>query len=192
MYYYRARFYDPRTGRFLTQDPIGFLGGINLYAYVKNNPVGWLDPFGLEIVVQGNQRAYWQALAYLWRDPGMRQIITDLTVSNTKYTVITNNAHDDYYLPSKREIHWDPTSALRCPRGQGSQTPALGLGHEMAHANASWYERLYGWLPSGQYGNLEEKRVITGVETDAAGTLGEDIRTSHSGIPFRVLTPTSR
>ncbi len=47
-YYHRARYYDPQTGRFIGEDPIGFNGGINLYAYVGNNPIGLVDPFGLE------------------------------------------------------------------------------------------------------------------------------------------------
>ena len=45
--YYRGRYYDPTTGRFLNQDPIRFSGGINLYRYVGNNPVNLTDPFGL-------------------------------------------------------------------------------------------------------------------------------------------------
>ena len=49
LYYYRARYYDPRAGRFLTRDPIGFAGGdVNLYRYVHNNPVKWADPLGLQ------------------------------------------------------------------------------------------------------------------------------------------------
>ncbi len=46
--YYRARYYDPRTGRFLQKDPIGFIGGINLYEYVKSQPTKRNDPFGLK------------------------------------------------------------------------------------------------------------------------------------------------
>jgi RHS repeat-associated protein len=45
--YLRNRWYDPATGRFLTQDPIGLAGGVNLYAYAGNNPVSFGDPFGL-------------------------------------------------------------------------------------------------------------------------------------------------
>ena len=45
--YLRNRWYDPQTGRFLTQDPIGLAGGVNLYAYAGNNPVAFTDPFGL-------------------------------------------------------------------------------------------------------------------------------------------------
>ena len=45
--YLRNRWYDPATGRFLTQDPIGLAGGVNLYAYAGNNPIAFSDPFGL-------------------------------------------------------------------------------------------------------------------------------------------------
>jgi hypothetical protein len=42
------RFYSPDTGRFLTRDPIGYDGGLNLYAYTRNNPVMGADPLGLD------------------------------------------------------------------------------------------------------------------------------------------------
>ncbi|NOT59712.1 MAG: hypothetical protein HOP19_05740 [Acidobacteria bacterium] len=45
--YYRARFYDPVIGRFLSEDPVGLIGGINFYSYVSNDPLNSLDPSGL-------------------------------------------------------------------------------------------------------------------------------------------------
>ncbi|MGH9874512.1 MAG: RHS repeat-associated core domain-containing protein [Pyrinomonadaceae bacterium] len=46
--FYRARWYDPQQGRFISEDPIGFeSGGINLFAYVDNNPINLMDPMGL-------------------------------------------------------------------------------------------------------------------------------------------------
>src|SRR6185437_10223653 len=45
--YYRARYYDPQTGRFLGEDPLQFGGEISFYRYVENNPVLLIDPFGL-------------------------------------------------------------------------------------------------------------------------------------------------
>ena len=42
------RYYDPNTGRFLTRDPLGYDGGIDLYGYVGNDPVNFIDPFGYD------------------------------------------------------------------------------------------------------------------------------------------------
>ena len=48
LYYYRARYYDPETGRFVSPDPIGWAAGqTNGYAYVGGDPVGYRDPLGL-------------------------------------------------------------------------------------------------------------------------------------------------
>ncbi|MBW2103412.1 MAG: RHS repeat-associated core domain-containing protein, partial [Deltaproteobacteria bacterium] len=46
-HYNYHRYYDPQTGRYLTPDPIGLAGGMNLYAYVGNDPVNGVDPIGL-------------------------------------------------------------------------------------------------------------------------------------------------
>jgi RHS repeat-associated protein len=47
LYYYRARYYDPSVGRFLSQEPVEFQGGVNFYAYVRNQPTKLTDPSGL-------------------------------------------------------------------------------------------------------------------------------------------------
>ena len=44
---YRARYYDPAIGRFISEDPFRFKGGRNFYEYVLNNPVNLRDPSGL-------------------------------------------------------------------------------------------------------------------------------------------------
>ena len=47
LHYNYHRYYDPDTGRYLTPDPIGLAGGINLFVYAENNPINMIDPFGL-------------------------------------------------------------------------------------------------------------------------------------------------
>jgi len=47
LYFMRARYYDPDLGRFLSEDPIGISGGLNLYAYAGNDPVNASDPSGM-------------------------------------------------------------------------------------------------------------------------------------------------
>ncbi|SEJ76686.1 RHS repeat domain-containing protein, partial [Achromobacter sp. NFACC18-2] len=46
LHYNRHRYYDPQIGRFISKDPIGFAGGLNVYEYA-DNPLGWIDPLGL-------------------------------------------------------------------------------------------------------------------------------------------------
>ncbi len=46
LHYMRARFYDANMGRFISRDPIGIGGGLNLYTYTNNDPVNYADPSG--------------------------------------------------------------------------------------------------------------------------------------------------
>ena len=62
------RYYDPSVGRFITRDPIGYDGGINLYAFCGNNPVMGADPTGLDkiLLVFGDQHGVFGARAANW------------------------------------------------------------------------------------------------------------------------------
>jgi len=55
LYYYRARYYDSRIGRFISEDRIGFAGDdVNLYGYVFNDPINLIDAFGLRVLNPNN------------------------------------------------------------------------------------------------------------------------------------------
>ncbi|MFC1788582.1 RHS repeat-associated core domain-containing protein [Thermodesulfobacteriota bacterium] len=58
-YYFRNRYYDPVTGRFLSPDPVRFIDGTNLYSYVQSNPVKFIDPYGLQITIVRGRRPFW-------------------------------------------------------------------------------------------------------------------------------------
>jgi RHS repeat-associated protein len=47
LYYNRFRYYDPKIGKYISRDPIGLLGGLDVYGYT-HDPLTWIDPFGLE------------------------------------------------------------------------------------------------------------------------------------------------
>jgi RHS repeat-associated protein len=75
LYYNRARVYDPNAGRFLSEDPIGFDSqDTNLYRYVRNNPLTFKDPFGLDRfwIKEPIQTAkdIWGGVQAWWNTPG--------------------------------------------------------------------------------------------------------------------------
>ena len=84
--YFGERYYNPLIGRWLTPDPSGMVDGPNLYAYVNNNPVNLIDPWGL-----CKEKSFWdKSLSEVWNDlkqklsnqkPLSTQQIIDLTIS---------------------------------------------------------------------------------------------------------------
>ncbi len=79
LYFYRARYYDARLGRFVSADPIGFAGGnINLYVIVSNNPIVFVDPFGL--------------IDYGQVGLGMLQGLDSLTIAGTAVVAVVGTA----------------------------------------------------------------------------------------------------
>ena len=68
LYYFRARWYDPVTGRWLSPDPIGISGGLNQYVAFDNNPVNETDAFGLWGAQESHD--YWMQTAREGWDQG--------------------------------------------------------------------------------------------------------------------------
>ncbi len=98
LYYYRARYYDPKTGRFITEDPLGFASGTtNLYSYVGNNPLNWVDPWGLSwrsVVLGGTSTALnTAALATVWNPP---LAATFKTLGGAATLLTLGNAYYEY------------------------------------------------------------------------------------------------
>ena len=63
LYYYRARYYDPTVGRFLSEDPLGFTATVNFYTYAHDNPALAVDPLGLSSLVFNPQQSTLQLYA---------------------------------------------------------------------------------------------------------------------------------
>ena len=64
LYHMKHRYYHVGLKRWLCADPIGLRGGPNLYAYVRGNPLAWIDPFGLQAnMLPGAAEGFAEALA---------------------------------------------------------------------------------------------------------------------------------
>ena len=66
LYYYRARYYSADLGRFISRDPIGTADNINLYTYVGNSPVGFVDPMGREKAILTIYSNRWNGYVIWW------------------------------------------------------------------------------------------------------------------------------
>lgn len=148
--------------------------------------------YGSLTIPLSGQREIDEAFGYLAHDPVERSLIERLERSRTPHRIVIDHHGNDSYDPNTHTIRWDPLSALLTTEG-GSQSPALGLGHEMDHAVAA--ARRYDLGADSvdfAYDNAEERRVILGSERHAALTLGENIRFDHGGALYQVAGPTMR
>lgn len=135
---------------------------------------------------------YALARLYLSRDPVERRLFERLDASARHFHLAIDDRNDDHFNPNTNIIAWDPYSALRTTHG-GTQSPALGLGHEVAHAvEAPAREAKLSARALPGYDDAEERRVIRGSERHAARALGEAVRFDHRGTAYRVATPVSR
>jgi len=94
-------------------------------------PPGDYVRHGSVFVERSIDRAFTRAEGYLRGDRIMRHVFDDLEHSLVPSYVTGNTSDDDHYKDATRTVTWDPHSALRTSDG-GRQSPALGLGHELA------------------------------------------------------------
>src|SRR5579862_2502621 len=137
------------------------------------------------------EKQYRQAKDYLCKDPAEARLFQKLenAPDGRRFRIAANDRNNDAFDPNTNTIAWDPYSALRTTSG-GTQSPALGLGHEIDHANEdpATAQRLLG-QKNARYDNNEEARVIRGSETQAARFFGESVRHNHDGTTYRVTAP---
>ncbi|HTF82798.1 MAG TPA: RHS repeat-associated core domain-containing protein, partial [Cytophagales bacterium] len=96
--YNRFRYYDPEAGSYISQDPIGLLGGKNLYGYV-NDPNNWVDEFGLSRRGNSATRAHLDQVRdrFLADNPGARHVEGGRAVGS-------NQKLPETYLPPRVQL----------------------------------------------------------------------------------------
>ena len=90
LHYNRYRYYSPYVGRFISKDPIGLLGGDNVYAYAPN-PVNWIDPLGLNKRLGSGAHNVKDAADIALASGKNQGAAAQLTVNGKVYTGVSGN-----------------------------------------------------------------------------------------------------
>jgi RHS repeat-associated protein len=146
--YYRARYYSPQMGRFLSEDPIHFGGGTNFFVYARNNPIRFSDPSGLITIdpscnCSNTKQITWAtplaiAAASRIADPGLRDCV--INKLNNGVVMCGGKDCDKHATPDKQgrieygnAPPWGSTIHLCGPAFSSDiATPCL-LIHEFTH-----------------------------------------------------------
>ena len=138
LYYYRARYYDPSLGRFISEDPIGFAGGTNFYAYVENNPLKWVDPWGLILTYAdiASENAMKPHIQQMMRTPVGRELLKQLHSDPQTYLIHSgfDNQGDTNYRQGN-DVYVDPNSNISFQSDCGTKKFSIPriLAHELGH-----------------------------------------------------------
>jgi RHS repeat-associated protein len=172
LFFYRARYMDPKIGRFTSKDPIGFDGGdVNLYAYVRNNPMLYTDALGQKIDL--SKAGSLQSVLQLIKSTARGLILYNtLEGSGNTFKLFETLVGSPGYKESIRTIAVNPNKRIRIhvkkPNGSIDDcyyaSTARQLAHEMGHA--------FGHETGSQSLNNEMLNIMQN-ENPVAQALGE-------------------
>jgi RHS repeat-associated protein len=174
--YYGYRFYSPSMGRWSTRDPLGELGGTNLYTYALNSPVNFSDPFGLyaNVTVVGNDVFIEIPISY--SGPGatldvinkfneaIRDYWSDQFGEFTVHTEVTTGTDNQIYVP--------------CGKGRAFMFKEYYKGYK----RGKWPSESSEWTAAHEAGHMigledryyeETKKPWPGWENNIMGKVGK-------------------
>ncbi|WP_418128701.1 RHS repeat-associated core domain-containing protein [Variovorax sp. 375MFSha3.1] len=154
LHYNRYRYYDPASGRYVSPDPLGLAGGLNLYAYVGGNPVRGIDPLGLvDINLFPHNEAIRQSADNIQSPPGTftvgshgnPSIMTDTALKGITPAQMAERikAHPSYTEGQKVQL-------MSCETGKGTDPYAQKLANELNAPVVAPDKLLWIW-PHGAY-----------------------------------------
>jgi RHS repeat-associated protein len=178
LYYYRARYYDPVVKRFISEDPIGLSGGINLYRYVLNAPQNLTDAFGLKPgdVYGTKEAAAIDALEDI-REPTM--------VDGVEYAGVIYQRADGLYSYSPPaegdQTRSDPMAgAAMCPtKGKGAAKTLAGLYHSHPKNTSGTFRGQHMIIFSEEFSDMKDEN---------GNPVGDVPTAKRTGLPSYLLT----
>ena len=204
MYYYGARYYEPRLSLWMSVDPLQEkYPNISTYCYAANNPIKFIDSDGRKLLfASGTTEAFKQkfraAIMYL-HEHNADGIIAQIDKSSTIIYITERVGEASAFSKTKKTIYWDPNMGVLTSSDK-KMSPAAVLNHEADHTlqylkNPDKFAQDSKTLDP-DYNDKEEMRVITGSKQKTALALGEIsagevTRTDHIGIPYITKSPTT-
>jgi uncharacterized protein RhaS with RHS repeats len=197
--HYKARFYSPALGRFLQADPIGYKGGINLYAYAANNPVNRLDPFGLEPLPPVVQ----EILKPFFASQDLSQIDIQLNVTPPIVTAgqfffggvtpIAITRGNVIYFPEATNYRPDTIAGIALigheiqHSVQYAQNPLFDMSYALSYtrnrANGMNHDQAYRSIPQEAEAYAMQDRIQTTLSGTQSAAPIETRDTTHAGKP---------
>lgn len=209
-YDYGARMYDPAVGQYHTMDRFAEkYYNLSPYSYCAGNPINSIDVNGDSTeLASGSTLEFCIAVntAKLWlKQHDADGVYKALEARKEMVTIKESSNSHSNFDPKTNTIYWNPSNCLVTENAILS--PTTIINHEFDHAleklkDPATFEEKIKTLSGGslyfEYGNLEDKRVITTTEYNTAKKLNEVMdktlpytRKDHNGILYKVNSPIS-
>ena len=182
IYYYRARYYDPSLGRFISEDPLGFEAGVNFYAYVNNNPINASDPSGLATQITIGYKP-------VVGDAAFHQVVilTD-TVTKQQFATRGGPASQGFFGSASNSGLSASGGSLSASNGNAG-SGGVGFGQIVAQTGS--FNSTFRDTPSA----IVKRQEVGTISTDFADSVTSAINfaavTNKNAIPYWPLGPNS-
>jgi len=191
LYYFRARWYEPVTGRWLSNDPIGISGGLNQYVFCNNNPVNFRDPFGLDAeIIVGADGKVTVNVPIKFEGKGATKEVVEKFTKGIEKTWSGKQGQYDVTVKVTTPVAGGKANTITVPEGNGrayvqggntgnwpAERPGWTAAHEAGHlmglgdkySNAGVVEGWKGNIMAEQGGKVEPRNIADVIKANPAG-----------------------